>query len=224
MIYVMSDVHGCEARYRDILKQIHLTSEDHLYILGDVIDRAPGGLHILRDTMKKPNITLLLGNHEHMMLQALTQPGTEKEMARWYWNGGDLTHRPFKHCSKAYREEVLSYIRDLPLNIEITVNGTDYLLVHGAPVETYQPELSRYDNEVMHAVWTRLTVDDPLPEGKTVIFGHTATRKYGVYPSWRIYHGNNRIGIDCGCAYGSRGRLGCLRLDDMQEFYSNIIE
>ena len=72
MIYVMSDVHGCEARYRDILKQIHLTAEDHLYILGDVIDRAPGGLHILRDTMKKPNITLLLGNHEHMMLQALT--------------------------------------------------------------------------------------------------------------------------------------------------------
>lgn len=33
MIYVMSDIHGCEARYRDILKQIHLTSEDHLYNL-----------------------------------------------------------------------------------------------------------------------------------------------------------------------------------------------
>ena len=27
------------------------------------------------------------------------------------------------------------------------------------------------------------------------------------------------IGIDCGCAYLD-GRLGCLRLDDMQEFYS----
>ncbi len=224
MIYVMSDVHGCEAQYRDVLNQIHLTSEDHLYILGDVIDRAPGGLHILRDTMKKPNITLLLGNHEHMMLQALTHPGTQEELSRWYWNGGELTHRPFMHCSKAYREEVLSYIRGLPLNIDITVNGVDYLLVHGAPVETYQPELSHYDDVVMHAVWTRLTADEPLPAGKTVIFGHTATRKYGVFPLWRIYHGNNRIGIDCGCVYGNRGRLGCLRLDDMQEFYSNIIE
>ena len=29
-----------------------------------------------------------------------------------------------------------------------------------------------------------------------------------------------RIGIDCGCAWGTDGRLGCLRLDDMQEFYS----
>ena len=35
----------------------------------------------------------------------------------------------------------------------------------------------------------------------------------------RIYHGNQMIGIDCGCAYKD-GRLGCLRLDDMKEFYS----
>lgn len=71
MIYVMSDIHGCDARYRDILKQIKLKAEDHLYILGDVIDRGPNGLGILRDIMKKDNTTLLLGNHEHMMLEAL---------------------------------------------------------------------------------------------------------------------------------------------------------
>ena len=35
----------------------------------------------------------------------------------------------------------------------------------------------------------------------------------------RIYHGNRMIGIDCGCAY-KNGRLACLRLDDMKEFYS----
>ena len=28
------------------------------------------------------------------------------------------------------------------------------------------------------------------------------------------------IGIDCGCAYEDYGRLACLRLDDMREFYS----
>lgn len=223
MIYVMSDIHGREARYRDILRQIHLTAGDHLYILGDVIDRAPGGLRILRDTMKKPNITLLLGNHEHMMLEALTQPGTELEWRRWYRNGGEYTHRPFMHCSRAYREEVLSYIRGLPLNIEVTVNGARYLLVHGAPAETYDPEHSALDSEVRHAVWTRLTVDEPLPEGRTIIFGHTPVSKYGV-SSWQIYHGNRRIGIDCGCASGSQGRLGCLRLDDMKEFYSDRSE
>ena len=60
MIYVMSDIHGCDSRYRNILKQIKLKSDDHLYILGDVIDRGPNGLGILRETMKKENITLLI--------------------------------------------------------------------------------------------------------------------------------------------------------------------
>ena len=73
MIYVMSDIHGCDARYRSILNQIRLKKDDHLYILGDVIDRGPNGLSILRETMKKENITLLMGNHEHMMLEALSK-------------------------------------------------------------------------------------------------------------------------------------------------------
>lgn len=33
----------------------------------------------------------------------------------------------------------------------------------------------------------------------------------------RIWHGSQRVDIDCGCAY--RGRLAALRLDDMEEFY-----
>ena len=53
MIYVMSDIHGCDERYRNILKQIKLKADDHLYILGDVIDRGPCGLNILRETMKR---------------------------------------------------------------------------------------------------------------------------------------------------------------------------
>ena len=38
-----------------------------------------------------------------------------------------------------------------------------------------------------------------------------------------IWHGDGLIGIDCGSAYpenNRKGRLVCLRLDDMKEFYS----
>ena len=43
-----------------------------------------------------------------------------------------------------------------------------------------------------------------------------------------IWFGKGLIGIDCGASYpegedpwsGRRGRLACLRLDDMKEFYS----
>ena len=44
----------------------------------------------------------------------------------------------------------------------------------------------------------------------------------------RIWYGNGLIGIDCGAAYPTgmnpKGRLACLRLDDMKEFYSEETE
>ena len=219
MIYVMSDIHGCLDRYRNVLRQIRLRKDDHLYILGDVIDRGPEGLCILRDTMERGNVTLMLGNHEHMMLEALSHPGNDELLGLWYANGGRVTHEHFKYCSLAYRAEVLWYIRSLPLNIEVSVNGTDYLLVHGAPASTY-PKGSRFANQTEHAVWTRLGRNTPLFEDKIVIFGHTPTHHYNHEYPMAIWHGKNKIGIDCGCARGADGRLGCLRLDDMQEFYS----
>ena len=221
MIYVMSDIHGCDERYRNILKQIKLKADDHLYILGDVIDRGRG-LNILRETMKKETITLLLGNHEHMMLEALADPDDADALWLWYRNGGKVTHEHFKHCTHAYRAEVLEYIRNLPINIEVSVNGTDYVLVHGAPLCTFS-ESSRSRTAREHAVWTRLGRNTPMIEGKMVIFGHTPTHHYLPDFPMRIWHGRDKIGIDCGCAWGTDGRLGCLRLDDMAEFYSEEV-
>ena len=182
MIYVMSDIHGCLNRYRNVLRQIRLRKDDHLYILGDVIDRGPEGLRILKDTMERGNVTLLLGNHEHMMLEALSHPDNDELLELWYANGGRVTHEHFKHCNLTYRAEVLSYIRNLPLNLEVSVNGTDYLLVHGAPASTYTKG-SRYVNQTEYAVWTRLGRNTLLFEDKIVIFGHTPTYHYNhEYP------------------------------------------
>lgn len=217
MIYVMSDIHGNLSRFRNIMKQIRLRKDDHLYILGDCIDRFPDGVAILKEMHAKPNVTILLGNHEYMMLKALTTEDSNRDhLYKWYWNGGGGTYLRFKHCTKAYRTEVLNIIRQLPLNVEVTVNGVDYLLVHGAPVGFSH----EYNDTILDAVWTRLGYDDVMPEGKTVIFGHTPTKHYQGGRPMRIFYGERRIGIDCGCGT-DRGRLACLRLDDMKEFYSD---
>ena len=76
MTYILSDIHGNERRFSSILQQIRLQPEDTLYVLGDVIDRHPGGIRILRRIMKMPNAKMLLGNHEYMMLRALAIPTT----------------------------------------------------------------------------------------------------------------------------------------------------
>lgn len=79
MIYVMSDIHGQKRRFDSVMKQINLQPDDTLYILGDVIDRNPDGIKILRQIMAMPNAKMLLGNHELMMMNALYYPSPEDE-------------------------------------------------------------------------------------------------------------------------------------------------
>ena len=55
MIFVMSDIHGNMRRFDSVMKQIELRPEDTLYILGDVIDRYPDGIRILRRIMAMPH-------------------------------------------------------------------------------------------------------------------------------------------------------------------------
>ena len=134
MKYVIADIHGNERRFNSILKQINLQSEDTLYVLGDVIDRYPGGIRILRRIMSMPNVEMLLGNHEYMMLRALGHPydpyDTTSELIRedatelWYHNGGKVTHDFWKHIRKSLRTEIIQYLQTLPLNIDIEINGT----------------------------------------------------------------------------------------------------
>jgi len=237
MIYVLSDIHGNRRRFDSIMSQINLQNEDTLYILGDVIDRHPDGIKILRQIMKMPNAKMLLGNHELMMLNAIYYPVPEHEAWRkdylernllvWYNNGGDITHNYLKRIRKSIRTDIFKFLDALPTNYEIDVNGKHFILTHAALACEYPKYTHRYNSERDFCVWHRYKTF-PTIEGATVIFGHTPTNHYCLDTLLHIWHGNGWIGIDCGCAYpegkdpwsGYSGRLGCLRLDDMVEFYS----
>ena len=49
MIYTISDIHGCYDKYQELLRTIHFSPDDTLYVLGDVIDRGPDGFKTLLD-------------------------------------------------------------------------------------------------------------------------------------------------------------------------------
>ena len=77
-----------------------------------------------------------------------------------------------------------------------------------------------------------LDANHNTPDEYTMIFGHTPTVYYQSDDPLRIWYGKNRIGIDCGSGFPDKphinfpiqGRLACLRLDDMKEFYSEEAE
>ena len=230
MTYVLSDIHGNLQRFESIMEQINLQPLDSLYILGDVVDRFPDGIKILRRIMKMPNVKMLLGNHEHMMLNAIGDYFDvqshkymgDRELRLWYRNGGQVTHEYLKHIRKDLRAEVFAYLRQLPLNLDVEVNGIKYKLVHGSPVENYMTSYyysSKYSTIAEFAVWERWNETMPVPDGYVMIFGHTPTIHFNPDEPWSIWSCGEAIGIDCGSGYAD-GRLCCLRLDDMTVFYS----
>lgn len=70
MTYVISDLHGYPIeKLKILLEKANFGQDDFLYILGDVINRnGDGGVGILWWLLSQPNVQLLLGNHEAMLL------------------------------------------------------------------------------------------------------------------------------------------------------------
>ena len=213
MIYCMSDIHGESDRFHQMLELINFSEEDTMYIIGDVIDRYPGGVDILKEIMDRPNIIMLLGNHEKMCLDTLGPYSVYGSRALWLQNGGSGTYRELLYvCSRDERQKILRFLSELPDYLDICVNGQQFHLVHGFPSE---------DPEVR--IWERPEAGTPDPiENSIAIIGHTPTcyltDNFGE--PFRIWHGDGIIDIDCGCGNKTEHRrLACLRLDDMQEFY-----
>ena len=215
MTYCISDIHGAYDRYKSMLSLIHFSDADTLYILGDVIDRGPDGIEILLDIMNRPNIHMVLGNHEYMLLATLGPNNEIGARELWERNGGDCTRADLIYCRRPEtREAIINYLMTLPDHMNIEVKGRQFHLVHGYPA------FDRFNR-----IWGRPGFNEtqpPIP-GTTVIIGHTPT----IYLTCdydnpcRIWHGNGIIDIDCGCGHSKYNScLGCLRLDDMTEFYT----
>ncbi|MBR6720253.1 MAG: serine/threonine protein phosphatase [Clostridia bacterium] len=230
MIYVMSDLHGCYDKYIEMLEKIKFSSEDKLYILGDVVDRGNGSMKILLDMMRRPNVYPIMGNHDYMALNVLSKLNMEitednaasfdqktiKLMSAWLADGGGETEKEFASLHHMQREMILEYMAEFSLYGEVKVNGREYILVHGG-LGNFSPDKPLSDYELEELIYERPDYDKPYFEDKIVITGHTPTINIDMACKGRIFKENNHIAIDCGAVYNLG--LGCICLDTMEEFY-----
>ena len=234
MIYVCSDLHGDSTRYQALLERISFQDQDLLYILGDVIDRGPDGVKILQDMMGRFNVIPILGNHEltaAVCLSWLLEEVTERQLAalgetqvaalqEWIYNGGGPTLRALQSLSRTEREEILEYLQNMELYAQVKAEGQTFVLVH-AGLEHFSPERRLEDYDLKDFLFCRPCPGQNYYMDRYLIFGHTPTRvirqAMGQPPEDKILHWGNQIAIDCGCGHG--GRLGCLCLNSLEEFY-----
>lgn len=235
MIFVTSDIHGNWEKYKALLDKLPLTNpENTLYILGDFIDRGNDGCKILLDTMQRPNIVPVLGNHEltaAICLPWILQEVTDQNLSElredqfaalqeWILNGGTPTLRELKKLSISKRKAILEYIREMDVYIEVEAGGRSFLLTH-AGLNHFVPNKPFNEYELTDYLFGRSILEQEFYSDKFLVYGHTPTqilyKQLGESPTNDIIFYKSQIAIDCGCGFG--GPLGCLCLDTMESFY-----
>ena len=178
------------------------------------------------------NVFGIFGNHELMMADCfniITQEITNEfldsfdeeklmKLSDWMNNGAFQTIQEFKKLSKEEQKDIIEYLMEFTAYEEVEVKGRYYLLVH-AGLGNFSPDKQMWEYELNELVWDRPDYEKMYFPDKYIISGHTPTMaiKYNPRPGY-IYQANHNIAIDCGCNFPG-GRLACLRLEDMKEFY-----
>lgn len=224
--YVMGDIHGEADRFHAMLKKIQLSEDDTLILLGDVIDRGPDGIALLLEIMEMPNVIMVLGNHEYMMLQYLSPEATGVEIRRWNKNGNAPTLAAYLKQKEKVQKRILAYLQSLPTHVNMEVDGKRFYIVHGFPGDNVHDE-----------VWSRPTMEseNSIPDCRLII-GHTkvlsmiqpedkriayATELEDKGEHLKMLHAPGFINLDCGCGYDMPIKaLACIRIEDMVEYYN----
>ena len=236
MIYVMSDIHGCYDAFRQMCEKIGFSESDDLYILGDFIDRGDEPIPLLLDCMDRINVYPLIGNHEAVMLQCVSELPDEATFENvigfytdiglelfqiWMANGGETTCRQFFALPPQKRQELIAYMNEFRLYDELTMpDGRQFLMTHSG-IEDFDPAkpIGEYDPDAL--INARPEQGDRFYDDKTLIFGHTPTLTYPhMHGKADVIVTDTYINIDCGAVFREAGgRLACLRLDDGEIFY-----
>ena len=231
-IYAVGDVHGCGGTLAALHRAIENDLAEHpiksgrreedgpgvplLLHLGDLIDRGPDSAGVVSTLAAGPPIpgvpvVNLMGNHEWMMLSALTRDD-EDDRRVWLENGGHASLRSWGVPAKASPAD---WPRLVPTPHILFLRGLapwhrvdGYLFVHAG----VRPGVTLAQQRWSDLLWIRepfLSWDGPLLPSDpdlAVVHGHTISAE----PVLRT----NRLGIDTGAW---RGRpLTCAVLEERQ--------
>jgi serine/threonine protein phosphatase 1 len=177
-------------------------SEDELICLGDYIDRGPDSRKVVEFFMelKKHHgsrVTLLMGNHEDMCLQAHKDGMLDERNMLWRFNGCEAT---LASWGGKVPPEALTFMGSMLFYHE----NDDMIFVHGGVV----PELPLKDTDPYDLLWSRNSA--PHFSGKIVVVGHTI-RSEGV----TFDANSNTLSIDTGAFFATMGMPGRLSVVDL---------
>jgi len=205
--FAISDVHGCFHTFSSLLKQIDLKKEDHLYLIGDMVNRGESTKEVLDLILQLKvegfQLFYIRGNHEQIIINASKKSVAQRKRtlnackATQLLNGSQVDERYLRLLKDSYHY----------LDIE------DYFLVHaGFNFKLEKPFENKYQMLNIRA----FKVKKKYLGNRKVVVGHTPKSLSIVIT--RIQKDKRKIFIDNGCVnqnFIEQGNLICLNLDTM---------
>ncbi|MEO0585556.1 MAG: metallophosphoesterase [Bacteroidota bacterium] len=190
--FAVSDIHGCSQTLKFLVEQrLFLQPQDHLFLLGDYINRGPDSEGVLDYIIQLQEagyqLTVLRGNHDDRMASAVMErrfPITEKQ-----WN---------------LLTQMYSY-----------TTYKDWIMVHaGLNFHTDDPLQDTYAMRWVRRDWEQ-DVDEDWLNGRRVLFGHIRRGRAAIEKA--VQEQSAAVCIDNGCydrATPGQGHLCAFNLDD----------
>jgi len=217
--FVIGDIHGCAATLRRLVDgTLRPIPNDHIYLLGDLIDRGPDSKGVLDFIFELRgrglSVSSVRGNHEEMCLQA---GDDQYYLELWAANGGLATLESFQadgpgDIPHRYR----AFLGSLPHYILLE----DFVIVHAG----LNFDLPGPFDDTSAMLWTRSPfVDRQRIGGRRLICGHTPVPRTLLEASLD----SSKIMLDNGCVFGERLEMGCLaalELESMTLRYQENID
>lgn len=210
--FVIGDIHGCVDELDRLLDRCALGSDDAVVSVGDLVNKGPDSLGVLR-LCRKVRAKAVLGNHDDLLLRCIA---ARKE------GDDDAFPELVRKIAKRIDEDDEAWLTALPLHLALPELGA--LVVHAGLLPAVPVALQERANLLnMRSIRSDGSSSKRIDEGvpwaslwvgpEHVIFGHDAVRGLQEWPY--------ATGIDTACVYG--GRLSAIELDASQPGRRRIV-
>jgi serine/threonine protein phosphatase 1 len=213
---IIGDVHGHFQGLKHLLSFLDLRQQDEVYFLGDLVDRGPESAQVV-EFVRTHQYPCLMGNHEQMMLAALS--GTDSDyfvMEGWLSAGGRTTLSSYRGLETQLPID-LKWMATLPTYIDLG----DLWLVH-AGVNPDRPLEAQSSQEFC---WIRKEfhqMREPFFADKLIVTGHTITFTFPDVAPGQIAQGAGWLDIDTGAYHPKSGWMTALDTTRQQVYQVNV--
>lgn len=200
---LVGDIHGCLDTFQALLALINFNpAQDHLYLLGDYIDRGPNSKGVLDELIrlknKGYNIFPIRGNHEQMLIADYIAE-TEKG---WV----DMAEETFKSSFniKSLKElpsQYIEFCKQLPYYIL----EDSFIAVHAGLNFAYKDPFSNPEDLMWIRNWYD-NIDYNWLQNRKIIHGHSPQTRDEIEEQLKNFREKQVLNIDCG-VFSSKSKV-----------------